>query len=187
MSDGTKGKESHQNEKLLPLNSIQRMVCFDFDLTLSSHRVYGRRDFDRLVSMLFGGEKRVSLLREFFSFLSLEHNVRIVVISWNFEDIILDALEAVGLSTYVHKVFDRPHLIAHGGYQIGKRNIVEGLCKTWSFSSDQVVFVDDSAEVLRDMSCHTVWVQTGKGIQLREMKRISNALGLVFHCDGRCD
>ena len=154
------------------------VACFDFDLTLSSHRVYGRRDFD-LIPMLFGGEKRIALLQKFFSFLVLNHNVRIIVVSWNYKEIILEALQQVGLASYVYTVFDRPHLIRHGGYKDGKRNIVQAvICQEWNTDPDRVVFVDDSQEVLQDMLCPTVWVKEKAGLELSEMKTVARILVL---------
>ena len=123
-----------------------RLAAFDFDLTLSSFRVYGRRDFSNLL-MLFGGKERIDLLKEFFAFLD-HHGVRIVIISWNFEGIISEALSALGLISHVHSIYDRRAMIINGGYEKGKHNIIEGLCRDWNLSRENVVLIDDSIEVL---------------------------------------
>lgn len=90
------------------------LIGFDFDLTLSCFRVYGRAHFESLPTV-FGGTERVALLRRYFVFLR-QNSMRIIVISWNFEDIIQEALERLDLMQYVHSIYDREVMRKFGGY-----------------------------------------------------------------------
>lgn len=156
-----------------------RMIGFDFDLTLSCLRVYGRTHFDRLES-LFGGPDRIELLRRFFAFLTDRDAVRIVVVSWNAEDVISEALERLGLRRYVHSIYDRRRMIERGGYRTGKGSILHELRTEWNLRDDDVVFVDDCREVFDSMDCRTVWVQGKAGMTIVSMKLAANKLGLTF-------
>ena len=159
------------------------LIGFDFDLTLSCARVYGRRDFHQLRTRLFGGEERIHLLQEFFQFLSSQEQHQIIIISWNFKEIIAEALQAVGLFSSVHYIFDRNDMIQHGGYMTGKQHIIEWLATKWKLDVPQdVVFVDDDPLVLeRITTCATtVLVKDAKGITLDEMKRVAEAMHVTF-------
>lgn len=154
------------------------VVGFDFDLTLSCVRVYGRRHFDKM-SALFGGRERIALLRTFMVFL-VHHRVRIIVISWNFKEIIHEALTALGLADLVHSIYDRHSMVAHGGYSFGKKNIINELCILSALSKDNVVFIDDDKEVLANMDCKTVCVNESAGMTLRDMQLAAAKLNLAF-------
>jgi hypothetical protein len=149
------------------------VVGFDFDLTLSCRRVYGRRDFDHLQDVLFGGTERIAELRQLFAFLVEHCGARIVVISWNFQDIIAEALAALELQCYVCSIYDRPSMKDHGGYRWGKRNIMNALSVKWKIPKENMLFVDDSHEVLDNMSCQTVWIQNAAGITPTEMQLVA--------------
>lgn len=153
------------------------LIGFDFDLTLSCFRVYGRTQFHCL-PRIFGGDERVALLQRYFAFLS-RHNVRIVVISWNFEAIIREALESLELMLYVHSIYDRGVIKEQGGYRDGKGSIISALRKAWSIPKSRTVFVDDSHEILERVTCNTVWVNES-GMVLVHMRSAADKLGLDF-------
>lgn len=184
VSQSHKRKEAKQSMKLTTADRREGgarplyLVGFDFDLTLSCVRVYGRRHFDQM-SALFGGRERIALLRTFMAFL-VHHRVRIVVISWNFEQIIHEALTALGLVDLVHSIYDRRSMVAHGGYSLGKKNIVNELCMLSTLSKENVVFVDDDSEILANMDCKTVCVNEAAGMTLRDMQLVAAKMNLVF-------
>lgn len=167
---------------------VQFLVGLDFDLTLSCHRVYGRKDFHRLADYVFGGQERIELLQEFLNVLITRHQgVCIVIISWNFKDIIQEALDQVGLLSYISCIYDRHAMIENGGYHDGKVQIMQQLMQSCGIlSRNHAVFVDDCPDVLQHFMttsscCQTVLVQDAKGISVDEMKQIARKLfGLEF-------
>jgi predicted enzyme involved in methoxymalonyl-ACP biosynthesis len=162
----------------------RKLVALDFDDTLTCHKVYGRQDFDRL-EYIFGGRERIEKLQNFLSFLHDTHAVTIIIVSWNWEEIIREAISAPSVfrnepnwsSRIIHSIYDRNYLISYGGHWVGKRNLMNALCKKWHLDPQNVVFVDDSPTLLKDMNCHTVLVPEKHGIQQREMRQISTLLG----------
>ena len=120
----------------------------------------------------------MALLQRYFAFLR-QNRMRIIVISWNFEDIIREALERLDLIQYVHSIYDREVMRKFGGYRHGKAGIVGDLCIRWHVELTKVVFVDDGHEILQEMKCHTVWVKE-TGMILSHMQQAADMLGLVF-------
>lgn len=153
------------------------LIGFDFDLPLSCFRVYGRSHFDSL-STIFGGAERVALLQRYFDFLR-QNRIRITVISWNFEDIISEALERLDLMHYIHSIHDREVMRNFGGYRQGKSGIVADLCRRWHIELTRAVFVDDGREILEEMTCYTVWVKEA-GMLRGHMQQAADMLGLEF-------
>ena len=153
------------------------LIGFDFDLTLSCFRVYGRSHFDSL-STIFGGTERVALLQRYFDFLR-QNRIRIIVVSWNYKDIINEALERLDLMQYIHSIYDREVMLRFGGYRHGKAGIVGDLCRRWHIGLTRAVFVDDGHDVLEEMECHTVWVKEA-GMLLSHMQQAADKLGLEF-------
>ena len=120
----------------------------------------------------------MALLRRYFAFLR-QNSMRIIVISWNFEDIIQEALERLDLMQYVHSIYDREAMQKFGGYRHGKAGIVADLCRRWRIELTRAVFVDDGREILQEMKCHTVWVKEA-GMLLAHVHQAANMLGLDF-------
>lgn len=117
------------------------LIGFDFDLTLSCFRLYSRSHFDSL-STIFGGTERVALLQRYFDFLR-QNRIRVIVISWNYKDIINEALERLDLMQYVHSIYDREVMQRIGGYRHGKAGTVGDICRRWHIELTRAVFVDD--------------------------------------------
>lgn len=164
-----------QPKSSLPHPHPGGLIGFDFDLTLSCFRVYGTAHFDSLTTM-FGGSERVALLHRYFAFLR-QNRIRIIVISWNFEAIIKEALARLDLMQYVHSIHDREVMRNFGGCRLGKAGIVADLCRRWHIEQTRVVFVDDGHEILEEMKCHTVWVKEA-GMLLAHMQQAADMLGL---------
>jgi HAD superfamily phosphatase (TIGR01681 family) len=168
-----------------PPMSQRKLLALDFDDTLTCHKVYGRQDFDKLED-IFGGRERIDALQKFLSFLHDIHGVTIIIVSWNWEEIIREAMSAPTVflnepnfsSRIIHSIYDRNYLVSYGGHWVGKRNLINALCKKWHLIPRSVVFVDDCPALLKDMKCHTVLVPEKRGIQLREMQQISSLLGI---------
>jgi len=77
---------------------MRPLVVFDFDLTLTIRRVFGDRDFDKVESYLFGGKERVNELKKLFRTFSQDpYGFRFVIASWNFFNVIVEALKRVDL------------------------------------------------------------------------------------------
>jgi beta-phosphoglucomutase-like phosphatase (HAD superfamily) len=156
------------------------LLGLDFDLTLTCHRVYGKKDFHRMIPYIWGGKERITRLQTFFQAL-MDNNVRIVIVSWNFEDIVRDALNMAGLLRYIHSIYDRGSVISHGGYQRGKENLLKTFSHSCGIPLERMVFVDDSPDVLQHITCcQTVLVEEAKEITPREMQRIARALDIDF-------
>lgn len=192
------------NYERQPTVLVHRLVGFDFDLTLTSRRVYGRRDFYRgIEGYLFGGSKRVQMLRRHLQGLK-SHNCTLYVITWNFADIVQECLDYVGLLNLFEGVFDRPVVERNGGYRDGKRALMQkfGMNK-WRESQGSgilcALFVDDSIEIVQNFqellsgqvrvrneenmdiaACRIHHVQT-RGITEQDFEQIYHLLELPYN------
>jgi len=111
----------------ITLTKQNKLLVLDFDLTLSTQRVFGTRDFDNLYE-LFGGYERVQLLKKLFLLLHA-NNIGIIIISTSFQETILAALINLGLKEYFNGVIDRRSLISYGNMHRGKHEIVKIISK----------------------------------------------------------
>jgi len=152
------------------------LLGLDFDLTITTERVYGMRNFDRLPS-LFGGHDRLDLLRGFL------HRVRnagcgVLVVSWNFTNIISEALEGVGLAHLVDSIFDRRWVQRFGGFKKGKGRLMRALLLQLGLNADSAVFVDDVPEILSHMPCGTRHVAEEQGMTAVDIDAVYELLQL---------
>lgn len=172
------------NYKLGQLTPSSKVLVSDFDLTITSQRIYGRRDFAHLPK-LFGGQERINLLHRFFEHLK-SHGVVIFIASWNFDTFIRESLSKVHihhgppLCSFIDGVLDRPHVEANGGFEHGKQNLVAQLIQENSLNAANVVVVDDTDEHLEGMSvpCKTLQVPGTEGMSIADMQAVCNLLGL---------
>jgi hypothetical protein len=164
---------------------VKRLVGLDFDLTCTAERTMGSRDFHR-IQWLFGGPARIKALKQWFTTLR-ENDVEIVICSYNDSGTIHKALELSGLREFINQIWDRPQVIQHGGYYIGKGRIMEGLLQRLGVQPRHALFMDDVAEVLQGMPCQSVWVRKQKGIDTEEFTLGLAKLGLlnqnIFNAD----
>eukprot|EP01083_Nonionella_stella_P031098 85162_1 len=165
-------------------NRIQKyLVAFDFDQTLPVHRVYGKQSPPSKYIALFGGKSRIDMLAIFLQYLTQSH-VKLVIISWNFQSVISDALQNLHLNSYFDAIYDRSEMIKNGGYDHGKANIMYLLSKQFNINKERCLMVDDCKRILPLCShvCHTVHVKNERGITITEIKQIIKALNLTDKC-----
>eukprot|EP01083_Nonionella_stella_P211811 765421_1 len=103
-------------------NGYTHLIAFDFDETLSCFQVFNNTN--RTALDLFGGKYRVQLLDKFLSYLKKAaakkgYRYRIIIISYNFTNIITQRLKELNLLHHFEKIFDRISVNKYGGYKLG--------------------------------------------------------------------
>jgi len=169
-----------EGAEYLKKGCFTKILGLDFDLTLTTERVYGMRDFDRLTS-LFGGDERIGLL-SFFLNRVRKAGCGVFIISWNNRKIISEALEGIGLMDFVECILDRRWVTQYGGFKMGKGRLMKAMLRRVGVSADDAVFVDDVLEILSHMPCWTHHVAEEQGMTPLDLSVVSELLQLGPEC-----
>eukprot|EP01083_Nonionella_stella_P039082 106264_1 len=174
---------SDNANKAKPNHEYTHLIAFDFDQTLSCFQVFG--DNTRSGLDLFGGKHRVQLIHRFLHYLQSEsakqgHSYRIIIISYNFSDVITKRLKELNLFGHFEKIYDRHSVNKHGGYKTGKGNLLQMLARKWKVDFHRnTLLIDDCDDVIWHTHCQTVHVTNWKGMYKYEMDQICKACNLT--------
>ena len=170
-------KNKNKNKK-----GYTHLIAFDFDQTLSCVQVFNGSN--RSAQDLFGGRYRVELIEKFLKYLKSESSkngdkYRIIIISYNFTNIITARLKELKLLGYFEKIYDRYHVNKHGGYKKGKGNLLRLLSQKWNVNFERnALIIDDCDDVIWNCHCQTVHVSNFRGMNKYEMEQICRKFNL---------
>lgn len=163
-------------------NSYTHLIAFDFDQTLSSVQVYNGSN--RTGVDLFGGKYRVELIDKFLKYLKSEsikngYNFRIIIITYNFRNVVVQRLKELNLVHYFQKIYDRHDVNHHGGFKKGKGNLLRVLSTKWNVNfTENTLIIDDCDDVIWNCHCQTVHVSNYRGMNKSEMQQVCNKFKL---------
>lgn len=158
------------------------LIAFDFDQTLSCVQVFNGNN--RSAIDLFGGKYRVELIEKFLKYLQSESvkngfKYRIIIITYNFRNIVSQRLKELGLFGYFEQIYDRHDVNQHGGYKKGKGNLLRVLSTKWNVNFKQnTLLIDDCDDVIWNCHCQTVHVSNFRGMNKYEMTQICHKFKL---------
>jgi len=166
-----------------------KLVVYDFDLTISSQHLYnilggGRLDelsklSDDELSVIFGGKDRITRLNTHLSrVVSIAH---IAVLSHGYTDVIRKALDRMQLFHH----FKDAQIIGSDSQELesvhfNKAKVIQNMRKQFNLSSNQVLFVDDDSQNIRNAAgtCQTLEVTLRKGMNDEHMEKIEILVGV---------
>ncbi|ETO24385.1 hypothetical protein RFI_12773 [Reticulomyxa filosa] len=153
-----------------------KLIGFDFDLTLTSFRIFGeKKDFEN-GEELMGGKYRVEALKKLLKYLKFKKNCWLIAISWNHASVMKQFLTqpSIQMLDLFDKIYDRKFVQAFGGYVEGKGKLLQYMCNVNKLALSQVLFIDDSQEILQKIhpDISTKWIKGEHGIQKKDIDDI---------------